>query len=133
MALGVGMVVVASACGGGEPPPKVAKKESILSTIASGEKPVVAPPPKKDPPRPDPTLLARNILFSNPDRARPLLSPDGKRIAYLSSVDGVLNVWVAPVAELAKAIVSPGDNHTVVFQSHRVRTSSSDLLNTHSF
>ena len=32
-----------------------------------------------------------------------MLSPDGKRIAYLSSVDGVLNVWVAPVGDLAKA------------------------------
>jgi dipeptidyl aminopeptidase/acylaminoacyl peptidase len=33
----------------------------------------------------------------------PLLSHDGKRISYLSNVDGVLNVWVAPIEDLTKA------------------------------
>ena len=34
------------------------------------------------------------ILFGNPDRAAPRLSPDGKRLAWLAPVDGVLNAWV---------------------------------------
>ena len=100
-ALAILLVVTASACGGTEPPPAAPKKQSVLASIGSGAP--TAAPPRKEPPRPDPSLLARNILFSNPDRARPLLSPDGKRIAYLSSVDGVLNVWVAPINDLAKA------------------------------
>ncbi len=48
-------------------------------------------------------LIARDILFGNPDRASPQISPDGKRLAYLSPVNGVLNVWVAPVDKLADA------------------------------
>lgn len=49
------------------------------------------------------TLIPRKVLFGNPDRAQPRLSPDGKQIAYLSSVNNVLNVWVAPVDNLAAA------------------------------
>jgi dipeptidyl aminopeptidase/acylaminoacyl peptidase len=96
----VGAIGIA-ACAGA-PAPAVAKKQSVLASIASSE---VGPPaaPKKEPPRADATLLARSVLFSNPDRAAPTISPDGKRIAYLSSVDGVLNVWVAPINDLAKA------------------------------
>lgn len=92
---------VAASCGG-EPPPQAPKKQSVLASIAS-EGPKPTPPPKKAPPHADPTLLSRAALFSNPDRAWPTLSPDGKRLAYLSNVDGVLNVWVAPANDLAKA------------------------------
>jgi dipeptidyl aminopeptidase/acylaminoacyl peptidase len=35
-------------------------------------------------------------LFGNPDRARPLLSPNGKRIGFLAPEQGVMNVWVGP-------------------------------------
>ncbi|MFM9957089.1 MAG: S9 family peptidase [Phycisphaerales bacterium] len=51
-------------------------------------------------------LIPRSVLFGNPDRAGVQISPDGKWVSYLSSVDGVMNVWVAPVDNLdeAKAI-----------------------------
>jgi dipeptidyl aminopeptidase/acylaminoacyl peptidase len=39
-------------------------------------------------------LIPRNILFGNPERADPQISPDGALLAYLAPVDGVLNVWV---------------------------------------
>ncbi|CAN5847476.1 S9 family peptidase [soil metagenome] len=94
----VAVALVAAACGGAEPQPEVAKKQSVLATLGEPKTPA-----KKEPPRADPTLLARSVLFSNPDRAMPTISPDGKRLAWLSSVDGVLNVWVAPIGELAKA------------------------------
>src|SRR5262245_14919597 len=42
-------------------------------------------------------LIPRKLLFGNPDKASPRISPDGKRLAYLAPVEGVLNVWVAPV------------------------------------
>ncbi len=41
-------------------------------------------------------LIPRKILFGNPDRAMPRLSPDGNKIAYLAPREGVLNVWVGP-------------------------------------
>ncbi len=42
-------------------------------------------------------IIPREVLFGNPDRATPLISPDGKRMAYLAPVDDVLNVWVRTV------------------------------------
>ncbi|MCI2430011.1 S9 family peptidase [Candidatus Acetothermia bacterium] len=41
-------------------------------------------------------LIPRKILFDNPDRAMPRLSPDGQQLAYLAPRAGVLNVWVGP-------------------------------------
>ena len=42
-------------------------------------------------------LIPRSVLFGNPDRASVRISPDGENLAYLAPLDGVLNVWVAPV------------------------------------
>ena len=42
-------------------------------------------------------LIPRDVLFGNPDRVSPQISPDGTRMAWLAPVDGVLNVWVADV------------------------------------
>ena len=49
-------------------------------------------------------LIPRRVLFGNPDRALPTLSPDGARLAYLAPVDGVLNVWVGPADDPASAV-----------------------------
>jgi dipeptidyl aminopeptidase/acylaminoacyl peptidase len=43
---------------------------------------------------PLPSLIPRDVLFGNPERASPQISPDGSMMAYLAPVDGVLNVWV---------------------------------------
>lgn len=48
-------------------------------------------------------LISRDVLFGNPDRSNVQLSPDGKYISYLSAVEGVMNVWVAPVDKLGEA------------------------------
>src|SRR4051794_26550732 len=40
------------------------------------------------------TLIPRELLFGNPERARPSIAPDGRRLAFLAPQDGVLNVWV---------------------------------------
>jgi dipeptidyl aminopeptidase/acylaminoacyl peptidase len=48
-------------------------------------------------------LIPRSVLFSNPDKTGPQISPDGTRLAYLAEVDGVLNVWVAPMNNLTVA------------------------------
>lgn len=41
-------------------------------------------------------LIPRSVFFGNPDRTFVRISPDGERLAWLASRDGVLNVWVAP-------------------------------------
>ena len=48
-------------------------------------------------------LIPRTMLFGNPERTEVLLSHDGERIAYLAPVEGVLNVWVAPVDAIEDA------------------------------
>ncbi len=55
-----------------------------------------APPaaPAKAAPRADAGLVHRSVLFSDPDRAQPKISPDGKHLAFLAPSEGVLNVWV---------------------------------------
>ncbi len=40
-----------------------------------------------------PPLIPREVLFGNPEKAAPKISPDGGKIAYLAPKDGVLNVW----------------------------------------
>jgi dipeptidyl aminopeptidase/acylaminoacyl peptidase len=41
-------------------------------------------------------LIPREILFGNPERVSPHISPDGTRLAWIAPHEGVLNVWVAP-------------------------------------
>ena len=53
-----------------------------------------------------PPLIPREILFGNPDKAALRISPDGRHLAFLAPVNGVLNVWVAPTSapEAAKPV-----------------------------
>jgi dipeptidyl aminopeptidase/acylaminoacyl peptidase len=53
-----------------------------------------------------PPLIPRKAFFGNPEKARARLSHDGKRLAYLAPVEGVLNVWVGPAdkPDQAKAV-----------------------------
>lgn len=43
-------------------------------------------------------LIPRTVLFGNPERVSPRLSPDGSQLAWIAPDDGVLNVWIAPVS-----------------------------------
>jgi dipeptidyl aminopeptidase/acylaminoacyl peptidase len=42
-------------------------------------------------------LIPREVLFGNPERVSPHISPDGTRLAWIAPHEGVLNVWVAPI------------------------------------
>jgi dipeptidyl aminopeptidase/acylaminoacyl peptidase len=44
-------------------------------------------------------LIPRTVLFGNPERVSPRLSPDGAQLAWIAPREGVLNVWVAPTGE----------------------------------
>ena len=44
-------------------------------------------------------LVARRVFFDDADYVSVRISPDGQHVAYLAPLDGVRNVWVAPLAE----------------------------------
>jgi len=44
-------------------------------------------------------MIPRELLFGNPERAQPRLSPDGAKLAYLAPHNGVLNVWVRTIGK----------------------------------
>ncbi len=48
-------------------------------------------------------LIPRRALFGNPERSAPRISPDGRHLSWQAPRDGVMNIWVAPVGDLAAA------------------------------
>jgi dipeptidyl aminopeptidase/acylaminoacyl peptidase len=44
-------------------------------------------------------LIPRSVLFGNPERTSPRMSHDGTQLGWIAPLDGVLNVWVAPIGE----------------------------------
>ncbi|HEX4089759.1 MAG TPA: S9 family peptidase, partial [Trebonia sp.] len=65
------------------------------------------------------------MLFGNPERIQPRISPDGGSLAWIAPKDGVLNVWVAPI--LAGASPDSGvDGAGVDWTAARVITADTD-------
>lgn len=56
----------------------------------------------------DVELIPREALLGNPERFRGRISPDGSMVSFLAPVEGVQNVWVAPIEDIdsARAITS---------------------------
>lgn len=50
--------------------------------------------------------IPRDVLFGNPEKANPRISPDGKLLAYLAPQNGVLNVWVRTVGQTDDRVVT---------------------------
>jgi dipeptidyl aminopeptidase/acylaminoacyl peptidase len=97
-------------------------------------------------------LIPRRVLFAGADRSVVRLSPDGQRVAFLAPVDGRLNVWIASLADVARArpftrvtdrdvapwlAWLPNSRHVVFFrerggdenwQAHRVDVESGEIL-----
>lgn len=48
-------------------------------------------------------LVPRRVFFDNPDCTNVRLSPDGQNVAYIAPLNGVNNLWVAPLTEPAAA------------------------------
>ena len=48
-------------------------------------------------------MIPRSVLFGNPQKASARISPNGRWLSYLAPVNGILNVWVAPVDDRAAA------------------------------
>ncbi|MBL0914934.1 MAG: S9 family peptidase, partial [Sphingopyxis sp.] len=53
---------------------------------------------------PLPTLIPRDELFSSPTYSELQISPDGKQLAFLHPLNGVLNIWVAPIDDPKSAV-----------------------------
>jgi dipeptidyl aminopeptidase/acylaminoacyl peptidase len=51
----------------------------------------------------DVPLIERTKLFGNPSKTSGQLSPDGQWLSFIAPRDGVMNIWVAPVADPAAA------------------------------
>lgn len=49
------------------------------------------------------SLIPREALFGNPERAAGRISPDGKWLSWIAPRDGVMNIWVAPSANPSQA------------------------------
>jgi len=97
-------------------------------------------------------LIPRRLLFAGPDRSTVRISPDGRRVAFMAPIDGVLNLWVGAVdhpaqvraltrvadRDLGPWIVWLHNNRHVVFfrdqggdenwQAHRVDVDTGDVL-----
>lgn len=56
--------------------------------------------------RPAAGLIPRDILFGNPERANPQISPDGTKLAWLAPHEGVLNVWVRTMGKSDDRVVT---------------------------
>ena len=59
---------------------------AAVTTVAAAATDVKAP------------LIERQKLFGNPTKSQGRLSPDGKWLAFIAPRDGVMNIWVAPIA-----------------------------------
>lgn len=55
------------------------------------------------------SLISRDLLFGNPDKASLKISPNGKYISFLAPVNNVLNVWVASAYDPATAVAVTND------------------------
>ncbi len=72
-------------------------------------------------------MIPRSILFGNPDKTEPRISPDGTKLAYLAPSDGMLSVWVRTIGDADDRVVArdpvrpimilqwQGDSHHVLY------------------
>ena len=73
------------------------------------------------------TLIPRTRLFGNPTRAQGQISPDGRWLSWLAPKDGVLNIWVAPAADMRAARVLTDDKKRGI-RFHAWANSSAHVL-----
>jgi dipeptidyl aminopeptidase/acylaminoacyl peptidase len=48
-------------------------------------------------------MIDREVLFGNPSRFQGRLSPDGTQMSFRAPLNGVMNLWVAPAADINAA------------------------------
>jgi dipeptidyl aminopeptidase/acylaminoacyl peptidase len=60
-----------------------------------------------------PPLIPRDVLFGNPVRTAPAISPDGKLIAYLAPSNDVLAIWVRTIGKNDDRVVASDPNRPI--------------------
>jgi dipeptidyl aminopeptidase/acylaminoacyl peptidase len=60
-------------------------------------------------------LIPREVVFGNPERTQPRISPDGKLLAYLAPHEGVLNIWVRTVGQADDRVVTADKKRGIRF------------------
>lgn len=79
-------------------------KSTILAlSIGAASIALVSAAAPAQPPQSGATLIPRDAIFGNPSRAGGQISPDGTHVSWLAPVNGVMNVFVAPIGDLAAA------------------------------
>ncbi len=63
----------------------------------------------------DADLIPRQVLYGNSERNVAAVSRDGRRLAFLAPVDGVMNVWVSPLHAIEEAIAITSDTERGIF------------------
>jgi dipeptidyl aminopeptidase/acylaminoacyl peptidase len=81
--------------------PGTAMTRTLFLVLALASTPMAAPQAATA--APETPLIARNALFGNPEKTQARISPDGRHLSWIAPRDGVLNVWVAPVGDVAAA------------------------------
>ena len=76
------------------------RRPAVLLALAFSLGALAQSAPAAAPAKPAPPLIPRDVLFGNPERTSPQLSPDGKRLAWLApDKKDVLQVWVKTVGK----------------------------------
>jgi dipeptidyl aminopeptidase/acylaminoacyl peptidase len=73
-------------------------------------------------------LISRKTFFENPSASSPQLSPDGRWLAWIAAVDGVMNVWAAPLHDMSEARPLTRQTEQPLFQHWFARTNAHVLF-----
>ncbi len=60
-------------------------------------------------------MIPREILFGNPEKASPRISPDGTKLAWLAPHNGVLNVWLRTIGKTDDQVVTSDKKRGIRF------------------
>ncbi len=58
-------------------------------------------------------LIPREVLFGNPVKTKPQISPDGQMMAYLAPYNDVLNVWIKTIGKNDDRAITKDDNRGI--------------------
>jgi dipeptidyl aminopeptidase/acylaminoacyl peptidase len=72
------------------------RRRLLVAAASAGALMLSAGPTRAQAPGARP-LVPRRLLFGDPERSIVRIGPDGRRIAFLAPLDGILNVWIAPL------------------------------------
>jgi len=61
----------------------------------------------------EPKLIPIGVLFGNPTKTMPSISPDARRLSYVAPYNGVLNVWVKTIGRTDDRAITRDDDRGI--------------------